>query len=324
MMKILEFFFHKQAPPVPFVPANEAEYFTRKILGSRMYLDLGRPFSLQGVDVADLWRTAPAPDKKAGFGIRQWHVTVAVTCLLIGGLLSWALTADPVPGNANSSTEVGSEQATRPGQPGELPIQPNHPALASAPVSVPSPLPNLSMVAAPYPAVGEVMPGGPLPAPMPLSVTGRGGVQTENQPRWTPGSESDKQPDTLANRSVLVDEGSHKGRTAVAHDGVGLAAQPLLKLADPVSDKGFRQSPVAIETAPRVTVETGRIASAPAHSKLVAFSPDGKSVLVSNPTSRVPVKVSVGEAMPDGRQVESIDPVAETVRLAGGVTIKME
>lgn len=84
-------------------------------------------------------------------------------------------------------------------------------------------------------------------------------------------------------------------------------AQPagMILDADGASNKATHQvdHPVAVKEAPKPTQGTG----------LVAVTPDGKIALFTNPKTRLPERFSVGDKLPSGEVIKSIDKAGKVV-----------
>jgi hypothetical protein len=94
-----------------------------------------------------------------------------------------------------------------------------------------------------------------------------------------------------------------------------------VKLAQPVEDRAVQQAlPAKAGTAPAATPAA---AANEAKITIVDIVPGGKAVLVTNPATRLPQRVAVGEKLPNGRTVQSIDEKAGSVT-ADGATYKIE
>lgn len=116
------------------------------------------------------------------------------------------------------------------------------------------------------------------------------------------------------------------GGGAVASPSAAQAAKPGApatgpKLATPVEDKAVATA-AAITQAKPAGAETGS-GSSPVRITIVDIAPNGKSVLVTNPATRLPTRISVGEKLPNGKTIQSIDPSAGTV-VAEGTTYKLD
>lgn len=97
----------------------------------------------------------------------------------------------------------------------------------------------------------------------------------------------------------------------------------------PAESKAVAKSTMA------VTASTSSQAPAPAPTpapapKVSAYKPqlvaiqDQKNILVTSPTSRLPMKVSTGGLMPDGRKLEKIDLTTGTATFEDGSSIRLE
>lgn len=108
-------------------------------------------------------------------------------------------------------------------------------------------------------------------------------------------------PPMPANKAKPVAEADQKFAVPVEERPVQLVAKPAQDTQ---------------ESKPAATPKEGRIT-------LVDIPADGKTVLVTNPQTRLPMKLSVGQALPNGKVIQSIDPKAGTVS-AGGSTYTMD
>lgn len=94
-----------------------------------------------------------------------------------------------------------------------------------------------------------------------------------------------------------------------------------VKLAQPVEERAAQpaqpaKAGAAPSAAPVAPANEARIT-------IVDIVPGGKAVLVTNPATRLPQRVAVGEKLPNGRTVQSIDEKAGSVT-ADGATYKIE
>lgn len=80
--------------------------------------------------------------------------------------------------------------------------------------------------------------------------------------------------------------------------------------ATPAAGKPQATTGVAITTGKPVAKDAPKRTSA----GLVALTPDGKSALFTNPTTRLPEKFSIGDKLPSGETLRFIDPTSATVK----------
>mgnify|MGYP000140154107 CR=1 FL=1 len=66
------------------------------------------------------------------------------------------------------------------------------------------------------------------------------------------------------------------------------------------------------------------VAKEPTYKPQLVAIQDQKTILVTSPNSRLPVKVSIGGAMPDGRRLEKVDQATGTANFEDGSSIRLE
>ena len=92
-----------------------------------------------------------------------------------------------------------------------------------------------------------------------------------------------------------------------------------VKFAQPRSERGVS---VSVQGADKET--TGSKNAAPVgRVTIVDIAQDGRSVLVTDPATRLPKTFAVGDVLPNGTKIQSIDPTKATIS-AGGITYEME
>jgi|LNFM01.1.fsa_nt_gb hypothetical protein len=108
---------------------------------------------------------------------------------------------------------------------------------------------------------------------------------------------------------------------APALTSVPAANQPApsaTKFATPVEEK-----PAGVTSAPATRPGGGADAAAGTRITIVDIAANGKSVLVTDPATRLPTRKAVGDKLPNGKTIQSIDATAGSV-IADGTTYKLD
>ena len=95
-------------------------------------------------------------------------------------------------------------------------------------------------------------------------------------------------------------------------------APPAPKVAPPVEDK-----PAGVTSALAARPVAGADAAAGPRITIVDIAANGKSVLVTDPATRLPTRKAVGDKLPNGKTIQSIDATAGSV-IADGTTYKLD
>lgn len=97
----------------------------------------------------------------------------------------------------------------------------------------------------------------------------------------------------------------------VVQEGVGSGVSTGARFAEPVSERS------AVAALPATTQKK------PGKVTIVDIAPDGQSVLVTDPSTRLPRRFLKGDKLPNGQTLQAIDPTAGRIT-AGGDVIRME
>jgi hypothetical protein len=97
---------------------------------------------------------------------------------------------------------------------------------------------------------------------------------------------------------------------------------PLLKSSSTISQSPA-QSPVAPSTQVQAVQSAKVVQPTKTPVRLLAI-PANNSVVVTDPTTRLPVVIKVGEALPDGSTLKSADKASSTALTSRGESISLQ
>jgi len=115
-------------------------------------------------------------------------------------------------------------------------------------------------------------------------------------------SKSGKEDEPKRNRAVILDEGPDLNQKPASKPAT--AARPDTTAGTAVA------KPATSPTAAQVAAAAPAVATTPAlkpSAGLVAITPDGKAALFTNPSTRLPQQFKVGDKLPSGETIKSID-----------------
>lgn len=312
---------------------NEAsDLVTRLVVGERLTIELGRPVTedregtlqLQGgrwvasgaaVQIAELLARVRRPAPSAQGSLiqlgaaaaepaspsrelwRTWILPVTAALTVVLAIVSLAGYWRSGAGGADRGTATSAAEQPRPVTQAvtvvHAPYDPAAPALPLAPAGAliepapASPVPPQIVAAAAQP---------PAPPAPPAGLAGGPATQAARPPvssASAPGRDDKPRPS-----AVLVDEAPAPASSVSARPAV---ATPLAAAQAP----GAKPA-----SAPAVTASPGKTTSGPALPRgtgLVAITPDGKSAVFTNPKTRMPEQFRVGDQLPSGETLKSID-----------------
>lgn len=312
------------------IPANsENDAFTRSILGERLLLTMGRPVALPGAPK----RYKPAVREVPKVRLNPWN-TLLFAALLGSpflGYVGWKASAWLDPNKVVRIEQTPA--ATQPKPQVILPIEePGQSVQVVDQEYVPGgPLPVLGG-APPAPLPGQPVNMIPLPE-VPLPAKPREEPKKEQEPKsavlvdLSAGNKNEapaekKEPEKKEPEKRPVPPPKEAARKNVAPPSAILPAvkpevakEAQAKLARPVEEKSPGVTMPAAEMKP----------SAPAPAKaeqkvtIVDIAQGGGSVLVTNPATRLPTRLSVGDKLPNGKVIQSIDEKAGSIKADGTV-----
>jgi hypothetical protein len=285
------------------------EIITRLVVGDPMRVTLGRPVGQRadhGTKPAALrwrdgtWITSPGP--KASKGKAPKSFQVPLQRIAARATASRKYGAAALASVAAIAIGAGGAMLWRSQSASSLPIAP---AVAAAPPAVKvvtapyspdarsdSPLP-IAPLQAQAPRFDTALPSaeGPVPRPLPPVAVSGNGPGLQPQPAAVSGSPAAKPKDEQAPRvpAVLLDDPAPTGaqRAAAAQ---GSPVKPGTSNTTVPSKQPDQAKPPAVRGV-----------------GLVAITPDGKSAVFTNPKTRLPEQFKVGDQLPSGETVRSVD-----------------
>ena len=313
---------------------NDDHYYTRTIIGERLVLTLGRPLVSHAGVTPFQWKSNQQPHAQPSKWIR-WSIgvgfVIVAPLLVYAGMHLSAFIQSPqaagggelpvaLAGNPKTTVRVIDQEYTPPqtfpiGVARPSPLPDDH-EIGGMPVPLnpPSPVAAEAIISA---AKTKPKEQGPTEKPASSVVVDDGPVQKAVEPapkKVEPPVKAVVEPPKQASAKPVQPPSPVLPTPAVK----GVDAS--VKLAKPVEEKPA--------VAAQVNAKAPAAAAAPVSptgSKitLVDIPPGGKSVLVTNPANRLPTRLSVGDKLPNGQTIQSIDEKSGSIT-ADGSTYKLD
>lgn len=313
----------------PISANSENDAYTRSILGERLLLTMGRPMALPGLPK----RYRPAVREVPKVTFTPWSALLFVA--LLGspflGYVGWKASSwlDP-----NKVVRIEQTPAvTKPKPQQALPIEePGQSVQVVDQEYVPGgPLPVLGG-APPAPLPGQPVNMIPLPE-VPLPTKAREEPKKEQEPKsavlvdLSAGSKSEAAPEKKEPEKKEAEKHPAPQPKEVAKKNVvppsailppaklEVGKESQAKLARPVDEKPLGVSSPALEAKPASPTP----AKPEQKITIVDIAPGGGAVLVTNPATRLPTRLSVGDKLPNGKVIQSIDEKGGSIKADGTV-----
>lgn len=292
------------------------EIITRLVVGEPMTVTLGRPVGQRlnaGAKTAALrwkdgaWVENTSAKLTKALGPRTFQVPLKRIAAGASASRKYGVVA--VASVAAISIGVAAAMLWRSQGESSLPIAP---AVAASPGTVkvvtapyaPEPRNDRALPIAPLPVASPVMEGGSVGADGPL-------------PRPAPQIARSAPSTTVASTQPKAAGAAKASPPAKSQKDEQAPRVPAVLLDDPAPAAAQRAGPAAVAVAkPAATTSNPAVAAKPDQankppaargSGLVAITPDGKSGVFTNPKTRLPEQFKVGDQLPNGETVRSVD-----------------
>ncbi len=306
-------------------------YYTQAIVGKPMLMVLGTPIkpSLQpSVGAAPAWQWPLQRTQWIGLGVLGIF-TVALGAYLLsrsGG--EGVAGGQPSPQVAPVPAATASASPPAPTGEVQLPFQTASAAQAGEAASASAPV-SIQLSSAEF-ASSIVTP--PASSPLPFSKPPTVALsQPVAAPRATPASEKERPPSVVMDVSAAAKPAAATPPVAKPADMAQTKPASIAPAtAPPVANvPGIRPQGQGRLVGPSKDVpigEPGRAAPTAVGSKVTIVDIDkaGKYVLITNPETRLPQKVEIGQKIFTGETIRGIDPASGRVHLDDGRTLTMQ
>lgn len=312
------------------------DHYTRTIVGDKLVLSLGRPIVSHPTSNAYDWQPRIQSSNQPSF-LLKFLAAIGVVLGGAGLILTGSIVANRFfITNAEPHdipvVEAKSQGAVRIIDHDYIPESTQATGLSPSQAVMPSPLPTIdtSGVAIPLPisppvttpqsSVLKKVEKDSTEKPQTSVVVVDDGPQP--QPQQSNQANQGKPPEsptktTLVSKTEIAQKPPSPVSSQPTSGKQNRAVEGGVKFATPIEEKVPGNSTTKLST-PETKKEDGSV-----KITIVDIAPGGKSVLVTNPATRLPTKLSVGDKLPNGKTIQGIDEKAGSIT-ADGTTYKLD